>query len=314
MQMHTIWSDRGTVHEACGPPGAELPALMLASRDGSLAVAAAASAWLVLRGGARLECREGRFSLAAGQWLVLEAEARPLLHADDDGLVAAITFPPRPGPGPGLGLGLGLAATGDGPLFPGLGSLAPGARAAALRLWRGCAPFARNVAGVHTVDRPRLEAVLRLLAAQQAGLRGLVDRCPGRSLHRRRQMFTRMQRAWLYLAGNLDRPVRLAELAERGNVSIWHFTKTFHALYGEGPQAASSRMRLAKAARLLRSSRLSIGEAGAACGFENNCSFSRAFRAHFGVPPSLYRAPADGAPEAANQTGTDGQAVASLHP
>src|SRR5690606_9366369 len=106
---------------------------------------------------------------------------------------------------------------------------------------------------------------------------------------------------------NLDRPVRLAELAERGNVSIWHFTKTFHALYGEGPQAASSRMRLAKAARLLRSSRLSIGEAGAACGFENNCSFSRAFRAHFGAPP-------DGAPEAANQTGTDGQAVASLHP
>ena len=99
MQMHTIWSDRGTVHEACGPPGAELPALMLASRGGSLAVAAAASAWLVLRGGARLECREGRFSLAAGQWLVLEAEARPLLHADDDGLVAAITFPPGPGPG-----------------------------------------------------------------------------------------------------------------------------------------------------------------------------------------------------------------------
>ena len=306
MQMHTIWSDRGTVHEACGPPGAELPALMPPA-----AAAAGPSrprrvpGWCCVAGSSAARAGSARRRPVAA----LEAEARPL-HADDDGLVAALTVPPRPGPGPGLG----LAATGDGPLFPGLGSLAPGARAAALRLWRGCAPFARNVAGVHTVDRPRLEAVLRLLAAQQAGLRGLVDRCPGRSLHRRRQMFTRMQRAWLYLAGNLDRPVRLAELAERGNVSIWHFTKTFHALYGEGPQAASSRMRLAKAARLLRSSRLSIGEAGAACGFENNCSFSRAFRAHFGVPPSLYRAPADEAPEAANQTGTDGQAVASLHP
>ena len=277
---------------------------MLASRGGSLFVGGgAASAWLVLRGGATLECREGRFALAAGQWLVLEGDAGPLLHAAEDGLVLGIALPPRmPAP-----------AAVDGGLFPGLGRLAPGARTAALRLWRGCAPFVRNAAGVHEVERLRLEAVLRLLAAQQAGLRALVDRCPGRSLRRRRQVFARMQRAWLYLAGNLDRPVRLAELAERGNVSVWYFTKTFHALYGEGPQAASTRMRLSQAARLLRGSRLSVGEAGAACGFENNCSFSRAFRARFGMPPSRYRTPA-GTPYAANRTGMRGQAPARLRP
>ncbi len=305
MQMHAIWSDRGGVHDAAGPAGDDLPALMLASRGGSLSVTGgAASAWLVLRGSATLECREGRFALAAGQWLVLEGDAGALLHAATDGLVLGIALSSR----------MPWPAAVDGGLFPGMGRLVPGARAAALRLWRGCARFARNAAGVHEVERPRLEALLRLLAAQQAGLRELVDRCPGRSLRRRRQVFARMQRAWLYLAGNLDRPVRLAELAERGNVSVWYFTKTFQALYGEGPQAASTRMRLAHAARLLRGSRLSVGEAGAACGFENNCSFSRAFRARFGMPPSRYRIPASGTPYAANRTGMRGQAPARLRP
>jgi AraC family transcriptional regulator len=34
---------------------------------------------------------------------------------------------------------------------------------------------------------------------------------------------------------------------------------------------------------------LSVSEIGAVCGFENNCSFSRAFRERYGTPPSLYR-------------------------
>lgn len=305
MQMRTMWSDRGGAHDASGPTADDLSTLMLASRGGSLAASGAgASAWLVLRGSATLECREGRFVLVAGQWLVLEGDAGPLLHAAGDGLVLGLA----------LGSRMPAQAMADSALFPGLGQLAPGARLAALRLWRGCAPFARNAAGLHEVERLRLEAVLRLLAAQQAGLHALVDRCPGRSLRRRRQVFARMQRAWLYLAGNLDRAVRLAELAERGNVSVWYFTKTFHALYGEGPQATSTRMRLAHAARLLRASPLSVGEAGAACGFENNCSFSRAFRARFGVPPSRYRVPHAGTPHAANQAGMHGQAATRLRP
>jgi AraC family transcriptional regulator len=202
----------------------------------------------------------------------------------------------------------------DGGLFPGLGQMAAGTRGGALRLWRRCAGFTRNAVAVHRVERPRIDAVLRLLCAQQAQLRELVDRCPGRSLRRRRQVFARMQRAWLYMAGNLDRPVRIPELAGLGSVSVWYFTKTFQALYGEGPQAASTRLRLAHAARLLRGTRLSVSEAGEACGFENNCSFSRAFRARFGMPPSRYRLHGAGAPHAANRTGMHRQAVGPLAP
>ena len=72
-------------------------------------------------------------------------------------------------------------------------------------------------------------------------------------------------------------------------MSTWYFTKIFHALYGEGPQAMAARLRLGHAARLLSETSLSVSEIGAVCGFENNCSFSRAFRERYGTPPSLYR-------------------------
>ena len=295
MQMQTMWSDRGGVQAVAGD---ELASLVAASRGGGAAVVdAAASAWLVLRGGATLRCRDGSFELARGQWIVLDRDARPMLHAHPDGLVVGLALPLR----------MHSMAPADGVLYPGMGTMSPGARAGALRLWRRSAPFARNGTRREELERLRIDPLLRLLAAQQAGVRELVDRCPGRSLRRRRQVFARMQRAWLYLAGNLDRPVRVAELAQLGSVSVWYFTKTFHAIYGEGPQAASTRLRLAHAAGLLRATRLSVSEAGAACGFENNCSFSRAFRARFGMPPSRYRMHG-AAPYVANRPGTARQA------
>ena len=68
-----------------------------------------------------------------------------------------------------------------------------------------------------------------------------------------------------------------------------HAPPHFHALYGEGPQAMAARLRLNHAAHLLQGTSLSVGEVGAVCGFENNCSFSRAFRERYGLPPSTYR-------------------------
>ena len=93
--------------------------------------------------------------------------------------------------------------------------------------------------------------------------------------------------------------VRISELAELTSFSSWYFSKTFHSLYEESPQAASARMRLEHAADLLTSTSMMIGEVAAASGFDNCCSFARAFRARFGV----VRAPATarGAHAAASQ-------------
>ncbi|HSR65216.1 MAG TPA: AraC family transcriptional regulator, partial [Xanthomonadaceae bacterium] len=135
-----------------------------------------------------------------------------------------------------------------------------------------------------------LPALLAFVAAMQAPCEALVARCPGRSPRRKRQLFARLQRARLHLDGHAGEAVRLAELAALCNVSIWHFTKTFHAVYGEGPREAIARLRLEQASALLQATRLPVGEVGAACGFENPCSFSRAFRAHYGTTASRWRA------------------------
>ena len=130
-------------------------------------------------------------------------------------------------------------------------------------------------------------------------------------MRRKSQVFDRMQRARLFLEGNVDRNVRLAELAELSNVSTWYFTKIFHALYGEGPQAMAARLRLGHAAQLLSETTLSVSEIGAVCGFENNCSFSRAFRERYGTPPSLYRMNgAHAAPDPAKPFSSERKAVA----
>lgn len=278
MEMQTVWADRAGTLEPEGGAGA----LLVASRGGGIAVPGAmATVWLVLRGSVDVESRDGRFQVGPGRWLSLEREARPLAYASREGLA----------------VGLALSATMQArllqsariALYPGSGRMPTRSARACFGLWRRAGPYLRNGRMPCDPDPARMNQILRQLAAFQHGYRMLIDRCPGRSQHRKRQVFARLQRARLYLEGHLDRPVRVAELAALSNVSVWYFTKTFHALYGEGPQACSAWLRLEQAARLLQDTRVSVGEIGAACGFENNCSFSRAFRAHFGMPPSLYR-------------------------
>src|SRR3546814_3898143 len=58
---------------------------------------------------------------------------------------------------------------------------------------------------------------------------------------------------------------------------------------GESPQAASARMRLERAADLLDNSEMMIGEVAAASGFDNCCSFARAFRVRYGMSATGYR-------------------------
>jgi AraC family transcriptional regulator len=93
----------------------------------------------------------------------------------------------------------------------------------------------------------------------------------------------------MYLEGNSHRVVRIGELAELTNFSSWYLSKTFQALYEESPQSLSARLRLERAAMLLRDTDMMIGEVASASGFDNCCSFARAFRARFGASATQYR-------------------------
>jgi AraC family transcriptional regulator len=239
---------------------------------------AGVSVWIQLRGRTRIVAREGRFELRPGDWIVFERDSAPELVAERHGLTLGVLLPAGPG-----------ERRGD--LLPGRGRMAAGDLRIALRLWRG----GREAAARRDPAAARaLAAMLRHLCAQQRGFEAGIARCPGRTLRRKRQVFARMQRAWLFLEGHCDRVVRLTELAELTSFSSWYLSKTFHGLYDESPQAASARLRLERACTLLAATDDAIGEIGAACGFDNSCSFARAFRARHRMTASAWREAAKG--------------------
>ncbi len=256
------------------------PLLAAVSRMASLEIPEQqASFWLVLRGSARLQCQEGQFQLQAGEWIALDRDSRPALQAGRSGLVVALVLP-------------NTARTDavDGCLLcPGRGQATRRDRRLAFRAWREAGVFVSTLEPVVPAASAVPRRILQLVSGLQDALEPLLQRCPGRSLRRRRQVLARMQRARLYLDGHLGRNVRLSELARLTIFSTWYFTKTFHAVYDEGPREVMSRLRLRKASMLLLQSDLSIAEVGEACGFENPCSFARAFRAGFGMTASVYR-------------------------
>jgi len=99
----------------------------------------------------------------------------------------------------------------------------------------------------------------------------------------------RIDRVIDYLRGNLDRPVKLKELAKVACFSEFHFHRIFGAVAGETLKSFATRLRLEKAARLLRFSNQSLTDIALECGFSSSATFSRAFRSVYDTSPSQFR-------------------------
>lgn len=271
-----LWSARGQVLQFESMTDAS--SLCVGSaRLGAVQVSAPVfNIWVQVRGDGWVESREGRFRMRRGDWMAFEKESTPLIQTGPRGLCIGVALDAR-----ALET---LQALNDGSLYAGRGRVPASELRMLLRLWREAA-----AAGD---DGVAIRPLLLQLAAVQRDLAARVRRCPGRSRTRKRQVFGRMQRARLYLEGNSDRVVRISELADLTSFSSWYFSKAFHALYDESPQALSVRLRLERAGLLLRTTSMMIGEVAAATGFDNCCSFARAFKSHHGMSASRYRAAA----------------------
>lgn len=273
----TWWADRGQMVRLETAESVPSSGCVAVSRlGGAQAGGELFTLWVQLRGASWVEAKEGRFRLRRGQWIALERDSKPLVQTDRYGLCIGVALNAD-----GM---KAMARFADGPLYAGRGRLGRRDALILLRLWR-----AASERGAESVDAQALRPLLLHFAAVQQELDGFVQRCPGRSRTRKRQVFGRLQRALLYLEGNCDRVVRISELAELTSFSSWYFSRTFYSLYDESPQAAAARMRLEHAADLLRSTSMMVGEVAAASGFDNCCSFARAFRARFGTSASRYR-------------------------
>lgn len=99
----------------------------------------------------------------------------------------------------------------------------------------------------------------------------------------------RIDRVTNYLRDRLDESPSLEELAGVAHFSPFHFHRIFTTVTGETVNQFTTRLRLEKAARLLRYSKSSLTDIALDCGFSSSSTFSRGFRQYFGVSPSAYR-------------------------
>lgn len=102
-----------------------------------------------------------------------------------------------------------------------------------------------------------------------------------------------IQKSLRLIEEHLDQPLRMEDLARRVGLSFWHFQRMFTAMVGESAGSYLRRRRLAGAAEQLRTTERPLLDLALDCQFESHEAFTRAFKAEFGLTPSLYRAGRD---------------------
>lgn len=93
----------------------------------------------------------------------------------------------------------------------------------------------------------------------------------------------------IYIQAQLDADLSLDSLAERAELSPYHFHRIFHRTVGETVKQYVQRLRLERAAHLLKIQSTSIIDIAFGLGYQTHETFSRAFRRHFGISPKAYR-------------------------
>ena len=108
----------------------------------------------------------------------------------------------------------------------------------------------------------------------------------------------RLKRVYAAIHADPTREHSLDEMADLAALSRFHFHRVFAAMTGETLSEAVRRIRLAGAAHALVQGVAPVAEVGRAHGYPVAASFTRAFRAAYGMTPGQFRARGQGLPEA----------------
>lgn len=98
-----------------------------------------------------------------------------------------------------------------------------------------------------------------------------------------------MERIEGYIDLHFCEKITLDELVERSGFTRSYFISLFKKRYGEAPYARITRLRLAKAKVLLRSTEYSVAKVAALCGFTSSNAFANVFRRDTGKTPGEFR-------------------------
>lgn len=92
-----------------------------------------------------------------------------------------------------------------------------------------------------------------------------------------------------HMLQHTDRPLRISALSAIAKVSGSHFYLLFKSATGYGPHEFFIRLRMRRACELLRDQNLSVKQAAARLGYDDQFYFSRRFKAVVGLAPNNYR-------------------------
>jgi AraC-like DNA-binding protein len=92
-----------------------------------------------------------------------------------------------------------------------------------------------------------------------------------------------------FISEHCEGPLRMGELAGVAGLSPSHFRKVFGLHFGQSPRQFQRRARIQKAKELMLGSSLNVSQVSEMVGFATVHSFSRAFGAVEGIPPSAFR-------------------------
>lgn len=161
---------------------------------------------------------------------------------------------------------------------------------------------ARAVAGerarVITVGPHALESAVVALADEAAGgadaeilghLAAWVDLAARRVARGGQGVDARLRALWLAVEAELARPWDAAELARRAGVGPEQLRRLCQAAHGESPMARVARLRMERAASLLRGTPLGVESIAEAVGYGGVFAFSAAFKRLHGVAPTGFR-------------------------
>ena len=99
----------------------------------------------------------------------------------------------------------------------------------------------------------------------------------------------KQRKAIFFINENLDRDLKLAQIAGLVGMSPYHFARMFKQSTGLTPHQYLVRQRLVKAKELLRYSDMAIADIAYTVGYKNPSHFAKVFRKHIKVSPTDYR-------------------------
>jgi AraC-like DNA-binding protein len=129
----------------------------------------------------------------------------------------------------------------------------------------------------------------RMKSALLAFLAELMDRF-GTPAQPRGNGYEYVQKAIKFIEYNYSMNISIEDVAASVGISRSHLYRLFLQNVSMSPNEYLIRFRLNKAAALLETGRLTVGEAAYSTGFSDQLYFSRVFKKYMGMPPSRYMA------------------------